>query len=276
MIAPVCALVKTKVSPPPPPIRVATFAPSAIVLASLLLPHAGDGVIGAVWTLRREVEFYLMFALAIADRRLGIAALATWQTAIAVNAVAPFFFAGPEPDMLLGVQNLGFGAGMAPAYVVRWRPLPVLGATVAAASRYSPRSPPSGVMAARSTSGASRCRLPSICPPLPRRIDADRRGHGGIGPAPAASAQAMVGHARRCVLRALSDAGARRIGRDPCAPAALPHVSSELLMVLLTAIDVAVAIAINRWLEQPCARWLRERMPDHRERAAAASGGSIR
>ena len=59
----------------------------ATVLDSLLLlPQAGDPVVGVAWTLTYEVFFYAVFALMILRLRLGIAVLLLWQAATLADA----------------------------------------------------------------------------------------------------------------------------------------------------------------------------------------------
>jgi exopolysaccharide production protein ExoZ len=77
----------------------------------LLKLNTSRPVVGQAWTLFHEVFFYLLFALAILHRRLGVVVLATWflyclclwEIQDNVQDVR---------DVLLGVNNLFFLAGM--------------------------------------------------------------------------------------------------------------------------------------------------------------------
>lgn len=76
-------------------------------------------VVGHAWTLFHEVFFYLLFALAILNRRVGMTVLAVWFTGM-------LFFWEPQTqvhelkDVLVGINNLFFFAGMA-AFVLTSR-----------------------------------------------------------------------------------------------------------------------------------------------------------
>lgn len=243
--------------------------PSSILFDCLLLPHDGESVIGAVWTLRREAVFYLLFGLVIADRRVGIAALLAWQVAIVVNAIRPFFFWGPEPDMLLGIQNLGFGAGMVLAVIVRRRPLPaprllmVAGAGLFVAT-----------MVAEWWHG-DPARPEDIG--LSLSLDALLYLGGSIlVVAGMASADLARPRPRDRLTAILGDSSyALYLTQGPVGSVAIrllrplwPFLSAEVLTLLLTVIVVLAAIAINRWIEKPIARRLRGMSADRRARIA--------
>lgn len=59
-----------------------------IVASLLLLPQDGVALVNVTWTLKYEIFFYGLFGLLIFSRRLGLLALAAWQAAILVCAVA--------------------------------------------------------------------------------------------------------------------------------------------------------------------------------------------
>ncbi|RZJ85331.1 MAG: acyltransferase [Massilia sp.] len=83
-----------------------------------LLPFGGD--VGVAWTLQHEIIFYLIFALAVINRVLGIAAFFAWFciiTVAALNAYVPVD--SPVLTRLVSVFNIQFFFGMFAAYVVR-------------------------------------------------------------------------------------------------------------------------------------------------------------
>lgn len=233
--------------------------PMMILCDSFLIPHpAGDGVIGAIWTLRRELVFYLLFAIAIVDRRTGIALLVFWQAAILLNLVSPFFHLPPEPDMLLGVHNLGFGIGLALAYFVPLRPLrfPVaamgLGALLYA-----------GVLATEWCLGnPSHLELK----PMSETMNAI-----AYLTASALIVAGMVSYdiqrqaERSAASSLLGDCSyALYLTHGPISSIAIrllqplwPWLRADLLAVSLVAISVLAAILVNRWFERPVARALR-------------------
>lgn len=68
--------------------------------------------IGAAWTLYHEITFYIMFALLLTNRKLGIAALAIW-----FGSVVVLFHYAPHGDWtfgntLLSANNLSFLCGI--------------------------------------------------------------------------------------------------------------------------------------------------------------------
>jgi exopolysaccharide production protein ExoZ len=85
--------------------------PADFVLDLFLLPHAGPLTLGVAWTLQRELVFYLLFSLAIVNRRLGLGVLAMWQVAILVSTALQMSW-GPWGSALFDVDNIGFGLGL--------------------------------------------------------------------------------------------------------------------------------------------------------------------
>lgn len=94
-----------------------------LVLDGLLLPTDGDGIIQQSWTLRHEVVFYALFAVAIWNLRIGTAVLVAWQGAVLIVGTA---CSGTLPQALMPffyIYNIGFGLGIATAWAAdRWRP----------------------------------------------------------------------------------------------------------------------------------------------------------
>jgi exopolysaccharide production protein ExoZ len=81
-----------------------------------LLPYTESPILGAAWTLVREVLFYAVFALMILNRRM-IWILPIWAVAI---VVAKFFQPLSFPaSIVLSDSNLQFLIGFSTAYVMR-------------------------------------------------------------------------------------------------------------------------------------------------------------
>lgn len=232
--------------------------PSSIVLDCLLLPHDGESVIGAIWTLRREVVFYLLFAVMIVDRRAGLAALLAWQGAIVANTVHPFFFWGPEPEMVLGVQNLGFGAGMALAMLVRRHALPaprlliavgagVFAATMIAEWLYGDPARPEDIGLPVTADALLYLAGSTLVVAGMAAADLAR-------PRPRGRMTAILGDSSYALYLTQGPVGsiAIRLFRP-----LWPVLSAEALLLLLTITVILAAIAINRWIERPIVRWLR-------------------
>lgn len=91
----------------------------------LLKLDTSRAVVGQAWTLFHEVFFYLLFALAILHRRLGVVVLATWfLCSLCLWEIQDNI--QDLRDVLLGVNNLFFLAGMLAFWIA-----PRLGLTLA-------------------------------------------------------------------------------------------------------------------------------------------------
>ena len=87
----------------------------------LLAPYPGNLTLIPIWTLKRELLFYLLFAGAIVRPKAGLSVLAVWQVFCLANAglgFAPGFYG----QFLFDGHNLGFGAGGLAAYLHLRRP----------------------------------------------------------------------------------------------------------------------------------------------------------
>jgi len=91
-----------------------------IVAGVLLLPQDGPLLVGVTWTLKQEMVFYLVFAVAIADRRL-LALPVLWQATVLASALAGLRFDGVWARYCIGPRSLEFGLGMACALLVMRR-----------------------------------------------------------------------------------------------------------------------------------------------------------
>ncbi len=233
--------------------------PMMILYDSFLIPHpAGDGVIGAIWTLRRELVFYLLFAVAILNRRTGIALLILWQAAIILNLAFPFFHMPPEPEMLLGVHNLGFGIGLLLAATLPRRPLPAPGVMMGIGILLY-----AAVMLVEWHLGN-----PSHLELKPMSETVNAIAYLG---ASALIVAGMVSHdVRRQAERSpasslLGDSSyALYLTHGPVSSIAIrllqplwPWLRSDMLTILLVIISVLFAIMVNRMFERPVARALR-------------------
>jgi len=86
-------------------------------LASIfLLPAHAAPLLGIAWTLQYEIFFYAVFAVLIANRTAGVAALLAWLAWIALGTAG--MAASFVPPSLSGVYNLEFFAGMAAAFAL--------------------------------------------------------------------------------------------------------------------------------------------------------------
>jgi peptidoglycan/LPS O-acetylase OafA/YrhL len=104
-----------------------------IIRAIALFPHPETRlVLGVAWTLVYEVFFYLLFALLILNRRIGLLVFATWAACVCCYP----WFDGYPWNFLFSYLHLRFLAGMAVAFVLARRELPApriiaaIGATI--------------------------------------------------------------------------------------------------------------------------------------------------
>ena len=98
------------------------LAPSHIIHSLLLLPETTEPLVGVGWTLRSEMLFYLVFALAILDRRLckPLIVIALMLVAIGL-VVSP---ADPWAGLLVSGFNIQFLMGIAAARFLAQRSAP--------------------------------------------------------------------------------------------------------------------------------------------------------
>jgi len=115
--------------------------PAYVISSFLLLPAAGEPLLGPGWSLRHELLFYALFGLAIANRRLGFGVLAAWFAATGANILWLMARGSPIAGGLVGgwllsPLNAEFAAGIGvAALLVRvhiGRPLAWAGAGLAA------------------------------------------------------------------------------------------------------------------------------------------------
>lgn len=93
------------------------------LLASLLLlPQAQEPVLGVAWTLVHEMMFYMLFALAIVSRRLGMGVLALWLLLILAGGLTSSGVAVLR--VLTAPLNLEFMMGIAVAQIALRDALP--------------------------------------------------------------------------------------------------------------------------------------------------------
>jgi exopolysaccharide production protein ExoZ len=90
----------------------------AILQDATLLPIGGE--VGVAWTLQHEILFYLIFAFAMINRRVGIAVFALWLVFIITTWTSgSVFLNSPALARLASTFNLEFFFGMLAAYVVK-------------------------------------------------------------------------------------------------------------------------------------------------------------
>ena len=101
------------------------YSISDFLLETTLLPITEIKTLGVAWTLRFEIIFYGLFALAIMSLRLGAFLLFSWILAIILNSVSLISAAGNDfLNLLLSAWNIEFILGMLAAYYLSTYKLP--------------------------------------------------------------------------------------------------------------------------------------------------------
>ncbi|WP_336972640.1 acyltransferase [Sphingobium aromaticiconvertens] len=85
----------------------------ALLWSATLLPTVQEPLLGIAWTLQHELIFYMVFALLIFSRRLGVTLLVIWTGWIMLAALG--LVAAVVPDRITNLYNLEFLAGMGAA-----------------------------------------------------------------------------------------------------------------------------------------------------------------
>ena len=87
------------------------------IASVMLIPAPIEPILSVAWTLKHEVMFYAVFALAIIRPRAGIALFAIWQVACLCNTL---FGSSDFPyGVVLSANNLLFSFGMLAAFAFR-------------------------------------------------------------------------------------------------------------------------------------------------------------
>ena len=95
------------------------FTWQAFLLDLALLPMAKLATLGVAWTMRFEILFYVLFALAIASKRIGLTVLGVWLLCIVGRAVGWIpMLSPPWLDGVIAVWNFEFLFGIGAAYCV--------------------------------------------------------------------------------------------------------------------------------------------------------------
>ncbi len=88
-----------------------------LILSLLLMGERSSSVLNVAWTLKYVIFFYVLFGIAVINRRLGAVAIATWQLAILFHVYAGL--GGSEWDAyFLQPMGLEFGMGAAVALLM--------------------------------------------------------------------------------------------------------------------------------------------------------------
>jgi exopolysaccharide production protein ExoZ len=238
----------------------------------LMLPMSADLVVPQSWSLRHELVFYAVFALAIWNDRIGIRVLVGWLT---LSLVVGLMNSGMPPQPFrpfVYLNNVGFGAGLLAAW---------------AAQRWRPARP--GLLAIVGMTGFFAClamdwRIGQFLPPMTLALG------------PRISPVLYVGCATLIVLGLAQYEKARGAPPGGGVPKALGGSSYALYLIhmplgppliralrglpdpvafcIVVAVSVAVALAVHRWIERPLVAKLRDRLlpPGRRSSSRPFSG----
>lgn len=238
---------------------------SQLLVTLLLLPQHRSPLLGVSWTLQHEMLFYLLFGLAILNRRLGCAILTCWLLLIVGGMIwgAHGFPWAPTSllwDFIASPYHLQFllGIAVAAAVLADRVPLPrtllavgIVGITTTAALEDLDRIEYLGAIGGVLFGGFSACAIAGMAA-------AERKGMLSVGAMPL-----LFGEASYAIylvhFQAIALMAALLIGSG------FIHVMPGWLLMLALAIGGGVAgIAVHVVAERPILRWLRSVWKLHR------------
>jgi exopolysaccharide production protein ExoZ len=231
------------------------LAPSHIVHSLLLLPETTEPLVGVGWTLRSEMVFYLVFALAILDRRLCKPLVVIALILVAIGLIA--LPADPWAGLLVSGFNIQFLMGIAAARFLARHCAPnpiglivggILLFLVVGGMEVHGVIPLNGLIGRVLYGGASMATLLGL-------VEAERDGAIRFG-----RAGVIVGNASYALylihltviplaIRALASFGF------------LMAVPAAVTVAVLTLLCLCAAIALHKGVEVPLATFLRGRAP---------------
>lgn len=99
--------------------KAAKLEPINLASSFLLLPQNGYPLLNVSWFLVYEAFFYVVIALVLVDRRLGLGAMCLWQGLVLVLMAVGHDVGPSETPNYLNPRALGLGIGMAFAFLER-------------------------------------------------------------------------------------------------------------------------------------------------------------
>jgi exopolysaccharide production protein ExoZ len=97
-----------------------------------LLPQAKDQIVGGAWTLVYEIMFYLVFAIAIFNRRMGVAVLCLWAAFVASGFALGPLFRSTALSVAMSPFCFEFFLGIGAAVILSRRKVPFSGIVLTA------------------------------------------------------------------------------------------------------------------------------------------------
>ena len=231
------------------------LAPTHIIHSLLLWPEATEPLVGVGWTLRSEMLFYLVFALAILDRRLCKPLIVIALILVAVGLiVSP---ANPWAGLLVSGFNIQFLMGIAAARFLAQRSAPnpialiaggILLFLTAGGMEICGAFLLNGLIGRVLYGGASMATLLGL-------VEAERAGTIRFG-----YAGVMLGNASYALYLV-------HLTVIPLAIRALAHfgvlaaMPAAITVAVLTLLCLCAAIAVHKTVEVPLATFIRRRTP---------------
>lgn len=215
-------------------------SPAALLQSALLLPGDNELILGVAWTLVHEMTFYVLFGLAILDRRLAAAAV----LAYAALGWTPLHSWGATCYDALFVVGVGAAWVTRHAPVRRPRTLALLGAAgfllagLAENAGLLPVAGPPGRLAYGLAAAAIVIGL----------AQAERAGRLAV-----ARPLALLGAASYSVYLAHSPV-LGYAARALLTTGLLARLPDWLAMALVVGIALAAGLAFHRWVERPLTR----------------------
>lgn len=217
--------------------------PGALLTALLLLPGASPPL-GVAWTLLHETEFYLLFGLAVLDRRLGFLAALAWA-ALGAVPLPP----GLEPLRAWGAgpYDALFPLGTAAASAARRVPARLSGALLPAGAALfllAGVAENAGLLPPDGWPGRVAYGLPAAAVVI-GLVGRERAGQLHVP-----TALALLGAASYSVYLVHSPV-LGYAARAMAASGLLPRVPGALAMALAVAAAVAAGLLFHRRVERP-------------------------
>jgi peptidoglycan/LPS O-acetylase OafA/YrhL len=98
--------------------KASKLAPWSIAASFLLLPQSSDALVNVTWSLKYEILFYLLFALAILRRSVGLWLILFWQASVLVVYLSGRQLEWSWLSYYLRPIVLEFGLGLISAWIV--------------------------------------------------------------------------------------------------------------------------------------------------------------
>lgn len=234
-------------------------SPTVLLSSLFLVGPSGQAVLAVAWTLFHEILFYALFGLVIFNKRLGVWVMALWFVACAALGVLRI-----APHYALEPINLLFGMGMLAAWRLArgevshplvWLGVGVAGFLLLGLEADYVRALPQQI----STLGFGLASTAFVL----GAVEAERQGR-----IRAPAALRLLGDASYSIY--LTQPTLAIVAKIFVAVPFLFALPKPLAFLLIAGASVTGGIVFWALVERPLVRWLSQRIPPSRRRAAEA------